>query len=53
MFTSAYVMLKLTRLALDARTKMGAPLLHCCINDALINKIPHCQNMFNKPHQRS
>jgi len=35
-------------LAFDASTKMGAPLLHCTINDMLINRISYCQNMFTK-----
>jgi len=48
MFTSAEAMFKMSPLALDASTKMGAPLLHCSINDMLINRIPHCQNMFTK-----
>ena len=28
--------------------KGGAPLLECNINDTLINKTPHCPNMFTK-----
>ena len=39
---------KMSPLALDASTKMAAPLLHCSINDTLINRILHCQNMFTK-----
>ena len=39
---------KMSPLPLDASTKMAAPLLHCSINDTLINRILHCQNMFTK-----
>jgi len=48
MFPSASVMLKMSPLALDASTKKGAPLLHCSINDTLISRILHCQNVFPK-----
>jgi len=33
---------------LDTGTRMVAPLLHYTINDMLINRIPHCRNMFRK-----
>ena len=41
-------MFRMSPLAFDASTKMGAPLLHCTINDMLINRISYCQNMFTK-----
>jgi len=51
--TSAEAMFKMSPLALDASTKMGAPLLHCSINDTLISRILRCQNMFTKLIKRS
>jgi len=32
----------------DSGTKTDAPLLHCSINDTLINRSPHCQNTSTK-----
>jgi len=32
----------------DSGTKTDAPLLHCSINDTLINWSPHCQNTSTK-----
>jgi len=39
----------MSRLARDASTKMGAPLLHCSINDMLINTV---RIYVLKAHQR-
>ena len=41
-------MFKMSPMALDASTKTGVPLLHCSINDTLISRIPHCQNVFTE-----
>jgi len=41
-------MFKMPSLALGTSTNMGAPLLHCSINDMLISRIPRCLNVFTK-----
>jgi len=47
-------MLKMSHLALDASTKMSAPLLHCSINDVLTvdQQNPTLSEYVLKAHER-